>query len=208
MESTKFDFSVGATGPSSQDISQYLMSGDVSESARPHESFPFFPGLVSRIAVESALRTFDRRKSALDVATYILEKSGEMSVAKLQLLLYYCQAWSLVWDDVAAFDDQILAGPNGPLVGSVAEYTKGEYLVSRVVGGSSKKVSDQTRETVDVVVSSYRDFSAQDLAFLAQREKPWIEARSRVVEQSQMPSISLFSMAEYYRSMIPTDSGQ
>ena len=31
-----------------------------------------------------------------DVAVYILEKSNTMSTMKLQKLVYYCQAWSLV----------------------------------------------------------------------------------------------------------------
>ena len=209
MESTNFAYTIGATGPASSELDgSYLIPGVLSDDLPDHESFLRLPKAVSRIAVGSSERKIDRRKSALDVATYILEKSGEMSTAKLQLLLYYCQAWSLVWDDMTAFDDQILAGPNGPVVDSIAEYTKGEYSVSRVIGGSSEMISDQTRETVDVVVSTYRDFTAQELASLAQREKPWLEARDKVVEQRQMPSISLFSMAEYYRSMISTDSGQ
>ena len=37
--------------------------------------------------------------SVLDVAEYILRKSGPMTAWKLQKLVYYSQAWSLVWDD-------------------------------------------------------------------------------------------------------------
>ena len=36
--------------------------------------------------------------SALDVAKYILKEHGEMTAMKLQKLVYYCQAWSLVWE--------------------------------------------------------------------------------------------------------------
>ena len=36
--------------------------------------------------------------SVFDVATYILQKRGDMSCMKLQKLCYYAQAWSLVWD--------------------------------------------------------------------------------------------------------------
>ncbi len=35
--------------------------------------------------------------NAKDVAQYILEKQGEMTSIKLQKLVYYTQAWSLVW---------------------------------------------------------------------------------------------------------------
>ncbi len=44
---------------------------------------------------------------AVDVATYILDREGEMSAMKLQKLVYYSQAWSLVWDDRPLFDDRI-----------------------------------------------------------------------------------------------------
>ena len=37
--------------------------------------------------------------TVFDVANYILNKQGSMSAMKLQKLVYYSQAWSLVWDD-------------------------------------------------------------------------------------------------------------
>ena len=44
-----------------------------------------------------------------DVARYILEVKGSMSTMKLQKLCYYCQAWSLVWDDSPLFDEDFEA---------------------------------------------------------------------------------------------------
>jgi len=41
--------------------------------------------------------------SVHDVAAYILDKRGPMSHMKLQKLVYYCQAWSLVWDEELFF---------------------------------------------------------------------------------------------------------
>ena len=43
--------------------------------------------------------------NVFDVAKYILEKLGTLSTMKLQKLCYYCQAWSLVWDDTPLFDE-------------------------------------------------------------------------------------------------------
>mgnify|MGYP001247259517 CR=1 FL=1 len=37
--------------------------------------------------------------SVFDVASYILQKQGPMTTMKLQKLVYYCQAWSLVWNE-------------------------------------------------------------------------------------------------------------
>ena len=38
------------------------------------------------------------RVRAYDVAVYILNKLGSCTSMKLHKLLYFCQAWSLVWD--------------------------------------------------------------------------------------------------------------
>lgn len=50
-----------------------------------------------------------KQQTAIDVATQILEQLGPMSAMKLQKLVYYCQAWSLVWDDRQMFSEQIEA---------------------------------------------------------------------------------------------------
>ena len=50
-----------------------------------------------------------------NVVQYILKKAGPMSAMKLQKLVYYCQAWSLVWDEEQLFKDEIQAWANGPV---------------------------------------------------------------------------------------------
>lgn len=47
--------------------------------------------------------------TVFDVAAYILEKKGEMTAWKLQKLVYYSQAWSLVWDQRPLFAERIEA---------------------------------------------------------------------------------------------------
>jgi uncharacterized phage-associated protein len=51
-----------------------------------------------------------------DVAAYILEQRGPMSAMKLQKLVYYSQAWSLVWEDRPLFREEIQAWASGPVV--------------------------------------------------------------------------------------------
>ena len=36
---------------------------------------------------------------AVDVAAFIINRQGEMPSIKLQSLVYYSQAWSLVWEE-------------------------------------------------------------------------------------------------------------
>ena len=44
-----------------------------------------------------------------DVAAYILKQRGPLTAMKLQKLVYYSQAWSIVWDDDAVFSEEIEA---------------------------------------------------------------------------------------------------
>lgn len=43
----------------------------------------------------------------IDVASYILNEQGRLSVRRLQRLLYYCQAWCLVTQDRPLFLEHI-----------------------------------------------------------------------------------------------------
>ncbi|WP_334139502.1 Panacea domain-containing protein [Thermovirga lienii] len=64
------------------------------------------------------------------VAKYILEQTEGMTVWKLQKLIYYCQAWSLVWDHSPLFDEAIEAWANGPVVRELFEDHKDRFKVN------------------------------------------------------------------------------
>ena len=51
--------------------------------------------------------------SVFDVAAYILQKQGFLTTWKLQKLVYYGQAWSLVWDDDALSPKRSKPGRTG-----------------------------------------------------------------------------------------------
>ena len=53
--------------------------------------------------------------TVLDVAKYVLEHNGRMTTMKLEKLVYYCQAWSLGWDEVPLFEEDFQAWANGPV---------------------------------------------------------------------------------------------
>jgi uncharacterized phage-associated protein len=62
---------------------------------------------------------------AHDVAAYIILKLRSVDAMKLQKLLYYSQAWSLVWDDRPLFSSKIEAWANGPVVREVFKAYQG-----------------------------------------------------------------------------------
>jgi uncharacterized phage-associated protein len=66
-------------------------------------------------------------RSVLDVAAYIVQKLGPLTAMKLQKLVYYSQAWSLVWDEKPLFRERVEAWANGPVVRRLFEVHKGQF---------------------------------------------------------------------------------
>lgn len=140
--------------------------------------------------------------TAHDVAAYILEKTGEITAMKLQKLVYYSQAWSLVWDEEPLFKNPIEAWANGPVVPSLYRLHKGKFKIDHWPEGDSSKLTGSERETVDAVLNHYGDKSSQWLSELTHREQPWLDARKGLPPgDPSTRTISLASMAEYYGSL-------
>ena len=141
--------------------------------------------------------------TAIDVATYILERRGEMSAMKLQKLVYYSQAWSLVWDERPLFDDRIEAWANGPVCPVLYNRHRGQFLVqAKHIGGDPSNLDETALETIDVVLDYYGDKPAQWLSDLTHSETPWADAREGLEPgaRSGRP-ITHAAMAEYYGSL-------
>ena len=144
--------------------------------------------------------------NVLDAAAYILEKQGKMITLKLQKLVYYSQAWSLVWDERPLFDEKIEAWSNGPVVRDLFDYHRGKYYVSEIEAGDSGKLDSEQKATVDMVLNHYGDKPAYWLVRLSHSEPPWIEARGDLSPTEQGDAeIMLDSMAQYYSSLLEID---
>lgn len=140
--------------------------------------------------------------SVFDVAAYILTKQSPMTTWKLQKLVYYSQAWSLVWDDEAFFPEEIEAWANGPVVRGLYEAHRGDYSISSVSQGNAGALSEVQRETVDVVFEFYGSKSPQWLSDLTHMERPWQKARKNVPEGVRGDTIiPKEDLAEYYGSL-------
>ncbi len=140
--------------------------------------------------------------SADDVAAYILRERGEMTAMKLQKLVYYSQAWSLVWDERPLFEARIEAWANGPVVPSLYQKHKGLFKVSSWPDGDPEKLSVIQRETVDSVLEFYGGKSSQWLSDLTHREDPWRDARRNLAPGERgAEEITPAAMAEYYGSL-------
>jgi uncharacterized phage-associated protein len=137
-----------------------------------------------------------------DVAAYILKKKETMTTMKLQKLIYYSQAWSLVWDEKPLFEENIEAWANGPVVRELFDYHRGMYEISEMPIGNPRLLDQNQQETVDAVLEYYGDRSAQWLIDLSHMEDPWIHARKGLpaLERGNRV-IPLDVMADYYSSL-------
>jgi len=136
-----------------------------------------------------------------DVAAYILSKKKPMTAMKLQKLVYYCQAWSLVWDESKLFPEKIEAWANGPVVPELFRKHKGNYLVSQLEG-NPEALSPTERDTIDSVLKFYGDRSSQWLSDLTHQEDPWRDSRSGLpMGTPDNTTISHAAMMEYYSSL-------
>ena len=136
-----------------------------------------------------------------DVAQYILGKTGEITKWKLQKLVYYAQAWHLVWDDEPLFEDEFQAWRTGPVCVALHQRHNGEYRIS-TIGGDGRRLTDSERETIDVVVDVYAKFEGQELANLTYTEQPWQDARIGLAEDDKGSQvISHDAMKRFYASL-------
>ena len=142
--------------------------------------------------------------SALDVAAYILEKQPKkqtITAWKLQKLVYYCQAWSLVWEELPLFKEGIFAWANGPVVKELYQVHKGQFLVraEEFSKGNPENISKEQKDSINHVLKAYGDKTAQWLSDLTHMEEPWIEARQGLSpgERGDV-EIKLSTMHGYY----------
>ncbi|WP_019831767.1 Panacea domain-containing protein [Sphingomonas sp. PR090111-T3T-6A] len=140
--------------------------------------------------------------SVFDVAAFILKKKKAITAMKLQKLVYYAQAWSLVWDEKPLFKERIEAWANGPVCPALYAEHRGEFTVTEEPKGDAGNLKKAERETVEAVLRDYGDKSAIWLSELTHKEDPWRDARANVPDGQRSSSvITHAAMAEYYSGL-------
>lgn len=137
-----------------------------------------------------------------DVAAYILAKRGSMSAMKLQKLVYYSQAWHLVWADRGLFTEHIEAWANGPVVYELFAGHRGQFSVDSWPDGNAAALSPDERESIDAVLAVYGDLDARKLSHLTHSEDPWRLARGGLPATARSNAeITPQALADYYTAV-------
>ncbi|MFI2562455.1 Panacea domain-containing protein [Nocardia farcinica] len=135
----------------------------------------------------------------VDVARYILTKKGPMSAMKLQKLVYYSQAWHLVFRGEPLFDSAIEAWANGPVVRELYQLHRGLYGVHTDAFPEGCGLTTNESDVVDAVLDTYGDFDATQLSNLTHSELPWIQAREGIpAGERSNAQIDVATMHEFY----------
>lgn len=117
----------------------------------------------------------------VDVAEYVLERTGFVSTMKLQKLVFYSQALSLVHEGTPLFNEDFQAWVNGPVCPKLFRSHRGKYVVGP---GELTDPSDTAHLTagqkrhVDEVVRLLGHLNGQQLSGLTHSETPWLAARA------------------------------
>lgn len=128
--------------------------------------------------------------SALDIATYVINKSYEegypISNLKLQKILYFIQGYTLSIKDEACFSDRIEAWNYGPVVPNVYKKFKifgannipsiGRIENDEVIDESNKNIDIQDKIIIDAVLKLLRKYSAGALVDITHKQAPWKDA--------------------------------
>ena len=135
--------------------------------------------------------------NVFDVAKYILHELGAIQVWKLHKLIYYCQAWSLVWDDEPLFEENFYAWDNGPVCKELYEKHIGLYRLSENdIHGEINGFTTSRKKTMGAVLDHYGDKEPYWLRELVREEDPWKKAK-----EYKDSIITKESMFEYYSSL-------
>jgi uncharacterized phage-associated protein len=141
--------------------------------------------------------------SVHDVAAYVLEKVPDgMSTWKLQKLVYYSQAWHLVWDGEPLFSEPIQAWADGPVTRVLYEKHRGQFSVATWTWGKSSALTKSQKETIDAVLRTYGKKTPHWLSQLTHMEKPWKDARGNLPPGTRSTRVITHgAMADYYSQL-------
>lgn len=138
-----------------------------------------------------------------DVVAAALKQTRAIDTWKLQKLLYYCQAWHLVWEDEPLFRARIEAWANGPVVPAVYRKHRGRFRVDNWPEGDASRLTAAEAESVKAVLDFYAKKSGFELSALTHREEPWRRARKGLAEgEPSHREITLESMLDYYGGLV------
>lgn len=138
----------------------------------------------SLITVSGAHMTILPNEKIFSIACYFIQKNKVenkgLTNKKLQKLLYYSQAWSLVLLNKKLFTDPIEAWVHGPAIKKVYEFFKGygfQEIPSEFDDSCLASLKNDETKILDTIWDVYGKYDGNYLEVLSHSESPWQLAR-------------------------------
>ncbi|MFA5095326.1 MAG: type II toxin-antitoxin system antitoxin SocA domain-containing protein [Candidatus Paceibacterota bacterium] len=147
-----------------------------------------------------------KKVSALTVAEYFIDKANKdkkgITNKKLQKLVYYAQAWFLVFNNQKLFNEKIEAWVHGPAIKSLYVKYKDfgfNYIQKEADATLIKTIPTEAKKLLDEIWSVYGGLDADYLEMLTHNETPWKEAREGLESSKNSENeISPKTMKSFY----------
>lgn len=125
------------------------------------------------------------------IVTYLVNQKGDrVSPKKLQKLLYYIEAWHLVYFNTPILDEHFEAWVHGPVIPSLYHDLKehgfnnlqviadeGESIEAEMQEKIDRLLTKDQLELISSVLNKYASLTSWELEMLTHSEQPWIQAR-------------------------------
>ncbi len=151
------------------------------------------------------------------ITDYINSKGLTVSPKKLQKLIYYVEAWHLVYLHSELIDENFEAWVHGPVVPNLYQDLKqfgynDIQVINDELDSSDeriKKIADENKlnenqiELIYSVLNKYGNLSSFELEMLTHSEQPWIEARKNFPPHKKCTNIiSKERMRDFYSAQL------
>lgn len=152
--------------------------------------------------------------NALEVARYFItlnkeangDEPSDLSILKIQKLLYYAQGYYLALYDKPLFNDEIEAWEHGPVVRSVyfkfkKEVKDGKFIPTdkwAMRNNEKNNLGEKEKELINEVFNLMGQYSAWRLRDMTHNETPWLET----YKKNQKVIISQELIKSYFKNYV------
>lgn len=141
--------------------------------------------------------------NVIGIASCILNECDNLSTMKLQKLVFYSQALSLVKTGSPLFPESIQAWANGPVVPKLFHEHRGRFVLQRGYFGEEGLdcIDETSASIIREVLNVLGSLNGAQLSELTHKEDPWLSARAGLAPAERGDrEISQQSILEYYSS--------
>lgn len=124
----------------------------------------------------------------LDVANYILSKTGKTSIWKLNKLCYYAQAWHLTWTNKPLFNEDFSICSNGPISFDLMNIVNHKLSIdiSDIPINDVSKLTDNEIESINIIINDYGNMDNYDIQELCLYELSYIKTKNGILTKKNI----------------------